>query len=142
MRARDLATPRTSIPPSESFGRAVQLVAEQGPILVVDEKRGLLGVVSDETLLRGLLPAYVRAEDLLAGVLDEQSATTLFVEAQKRKVEELLEVGDVPLVQGEDSLIEVASVMVRTGSALVAVQEEGRIIGGIALTELLAKLAR
>lgn len=52
------------------------------------------------------------------------------------------QLGDVPLVEGEDSLIEVASVMVRTSSSLVAVQDQGRIIGGIALTDLLEQLAR
>ncbi len=93
MRARDLATPRTSIPPTETFARVLQLVAEHGPILVVDEHRGLLGVISNETLLRGLLPAYVQSEDLLAGVLDEKSAATLFAKAHERKVEELLAVG-------------------------------------------------
>lgn len=142
MRARDLATPRISILPSENFGRAVELVAAHGPLLVIDEDRGLLGVISNETLLRGLLPAYVQSQDLLAGVLDEKSAATLFARAHERKVEELLAVGDVPLVAGQDSLIEVASVMVRTSSSLVAVQDEGRIIGGIALTDLLEQLAR
>ncbi|MCA1735469.1 MAG: CBS domain-containing protein [Actinobacteria bacterium] len=142
MRARDLATHQTSIPPSENFARAVQLVAEHGPLLVIDEHRGLLGVVSNETLLRGLLPAYLQAHNLLAGVLDDESAATLFARARERKVEELLGVGDVPLVDAEDSLIEVASVMVRASSPLVAVQDQGKIIGGIALTNLLTQLAR
>lgn len=39
-------------------------------------------------------------------------------------------------------MIEVASVMVRTSSSLVAVQDQGRIIGGITLTDLLEQLAR
>ena len=142
MRARELAKQQLFISPRETFRRAVELVAEHGPLLVVDDERGLLGVLSDETLLRGLLPAYVQAQELLAGVLDEQSAEMLFANAQEKKVEELLTVGEIPLVQVQDSLIEVASVMVRTSSPLVAVLEGKAILGGITLADLLAQLAR
>jgi CBS domain-containing protein len=61
---------------------------------------------------------------------------------QERKVGDFLIAGDLPLVQGEDSLIEVASAMIRTGSPLIAVLEGGRIIGGITLRDLLAQLTR
>lgn len=110
-----MSKPQTMISPKETFRRAVELVAIHGPLLVVDEERGLLGVLSDATLLRGLLPVYIQTQDLLAGVLDEHSAEALFSRAQERKVGDLL-TGDIPLVQGEDSLIEVAAAMVRTGS--------------------------
>ena len=142
MKARDLATEQVRIPPHETFRRAVELVAEHGPLLVIDDERGLLGVLSDETLLRGLLPAYVQAQELLAGVLDEHTAETLFASARERTVGELLSIGQSPLVQGDDSLIEVASVMVTTGSPLVAVLDDSEIIGGITISDLLARLAR
>lgn len=101
-----------------------------------------LGFCPTKPFLRGLLPAYVQAQQLLAGVLDEHSAEMLFSNAQERKVEELLTVEDIPLVQVEDSLIEVPSVMVRTRSPLVAVLEGKRIVGGITVADLLAQLAR
>lgn len=142
MRARDLAKQQTRIPPHETVSRAVELLAEHGPLLVVDDERGLLGVLSDETLLRGLLPAYVQAQELLAGVLDENAADTLFAKARERRVGDLLAAGQLPLVQGDDSLIEVASVMVTTGSPLVAVLEDKVIIGGITISNLLARLTR
>jgi CBS domain-containing protein len=142
MRARDLAKQQARIPPHETVRRAVELVAEHGPLLVVDDERGLLGVLSDETLLRGLLPAYVQAQELLAGVLDEEAADSLFAKARDKRVGDLLVGGQLPLVQGDDSLIEVASVMVTTGSHLVAVQDGQEIIGGITISDLLARLTR
>lgn len=42
----------------------------------------------------------VHSQDLLAGVLDEKSAATLFARAHERKVEELLAVGDVRWSRG------------------------------------------
>jgi CBS domain-containing protein len=143
MRARDLAVPHTSVLPTATVSDAVSAMADRGAILVVGDDGKLLGVVSDAVLLRGLLPAYVQVNEQLAGVLDERTAEKLFERVKNRSITELLRnVDEPPQVAGEDSLIEAASVMLRTASPLVAVVDEGRIIGEISLSDLLRHLAR
>lgn len=143
MRARDLAVPQTSVLPTATVSEAVLAMADRGAILVVGDDGKLLGVVSDAVLLRGLLPAYVQVNEQLAGVLDERTAEKLFERVKNRSITELLRnVDEPPQVAGEDSLIEVASVMLRSASPLVAVVDEGRIIGEISLSDLLRHLAR
>lgn len=143
MRARDLAVPQTSVLPTATVSEAVLAMADRGAILVVGDDGKLLGVVSDAVLLRGLLPAYVQVNEQLAGVLDERTAEKLFERVKNRSITELLRnVDEPPQVAGEDSLIEAASVMLRSASPLVAVVDEGRIIGEISLSDLLRHLAR
>lgn len=143
MRARDLAVPQTSVLPTATVSEAVLAMADRGAILVVGDDGKLLGVVSDAVLLRGLLPAYVQVNEQLAGVLDERTAEKLFERVKNRSITELLRnVDEPPQVAGEDSLIEAASVMLRTASPLIAVVDEGRIIGEISLSDLLRHLAR
>ena len=143
MRARDLATPQISVRPTATVSEAVLAMAQRGAILVVDDSGTLLGVVSDAVLLRGLLPAYVQVNEQLAGVLDEHTAEQLFERVKNREITKLLShLEELPQVAGADSLIEAASVMLRTASPLVAVVEQGKIIGGISLKDLLAHLAR
>jgi CBS domain-containing protein len=143
MRARDLAVPQTSVLPTATVSEAVLAMADRGAILVVGDDGKLVGVVSDAVLLRGLLPAYVQVNEQLAGVLDERTAEKLFERVKNRSITELLRnVDEPPQVAGEDSLIEAASVMLRTASPLVAVVDEGRIIGEISLSDLLRHLAR
>lgn len=143
MRARDLATPQISVRPSATVSDAVVAMSDRGAILVVDDDGKLLGVVSDAVLLRGLLPAYVQVNEQLAGVLDESTAEKLFERVKNRPVTELLRnLDQLPQIEGQDSLIEAASVMLKTASPLVAVVEEGKVIGGISLRDLLHQLAR
>ena len=143
MRARDLATPQISVRPTATFSEAVLAMSQRGAVLVVDDSGKLLGVVSDAVLLRGLLPAYVQVNEQLAGVLDEHTAEKLFERVKNRVITELLrDLEELPRVAGDDSLIEVSSVMLRTASPLVAVEEQGKITGGISLKDLLDHLVR
>jgi CBS domain-containing protein len=143
MRARDLATPQISVRPTATVSEAVSAMAQRRAILVVNDSGKLIGVVSDAVLLRCLLPAYVQVNEPLAGVLDEHAAEELFARVKNRTIMEFIrDVREPPQVAGDDSLIEVASMMLRTASPLVAVVEEGKIIGGISLKDLLYHLAR
>jgi CBS domain-containing protein len=121
----------------------VLAMADKRAILILDDLGKLIGVVSDTVLLRCLLPAYLQVNEPLAGVLDEHAAEDLFDRVKNHTIMELI--GDVrvpPQVAGDDSLIEVAAMMLRTASPLVAVVEEGKIIGGISVKDLLYHLVR
>ena len=102
----------------------------------------LAGVVSERDLLRSLLPSYITQAESLAGVLEEKAADVLWQRLEGKSVADLLpKDGDVlPDVQGEDTLIEVASMMVRAGTSLVAVWEGERLLGGITVSALLDRL--
>ena len=143
MLARHLATPQLSVRPTDTFVHAIGTMGQGGAILVVDDHGSLVGVLSGADLLRGLLPVYLQADEQLAGVLDEELAEKLFERVKNRLVSELLRrPEELPQVSGDSSLIEVASVMVRTASPLLAVVDGGVIVGGISLAALLDRLAR
>ena len=143
MRAREFAKPVISVLPASTVGEAVRTMGQRGAILVVDENRQLVGLISDEVLLRWLLPTYVQTDEQLAGVLDERTADLLFDRVKHRPVVELLhEAHHVPRVAGDDSLIEVAALMLRTTSPLVAVVDENQLAGEIFRRDLLYHLVR
>jgi CBS domain-containing protein len=109
--------------------------------LVVDDDT-FVGVVTDEDLLRALLPSYVGEADALARVLEEESSDRLWQRLEGRTVRDLIVQGrdEQPVVDGGATLVEVASVMVRAEAPIVAVVEDGHLIGGITIDHLLTHL--
>jgi CBS domain-containing protein len=109
--------------------------------LVVDD-RGFAGVVTEADLLEALLPRYVGQADALARVLEEGSSERLWAGLEGRTVRDLMvdERDVAPVVDGDATLIEVASVMVRAKTPIVAVVESGRMVGGITIDHLLSHL--
>ena len=109
--------------------------------LVLDDDR-FIGVVTDEDLLRALLPSYIGDADALARVLEEGSSERLWQRLEGRTVRDLMSRGrgEDPVVDGGASLVEVASVMIRAQAPIVAVIDDGRLVGGITLDHLLTHL--
>ena len=144
MKARNLASPQPVVRADAPARDAASVLARHDvrAVLVVDERDEFLGVLSDSELLRGLLPAYVDQARMLARVLEEGAAEVLYRRLEGRSVADLmLDDGDVePLVSGDDTLIEVASVMVRARAPAVGVMDDGRLIGGITIDHLLTHL--
>jgi CBS domain-containing protein len=110
--------------------------------LVVDEGDRFVGIVTDEHLLKALLPSYVGEADALARVLEEGSAERLWQRLEGRTVRDLIVGGrdEEPVVDGGATLVEVASVMVRAEARIVAVVDDGRLVGGITIDHLLTHL--
>jgi CBS domain-containing protein len=144
MKARDLCSPHASVSLDDPVSEAVRLLthAEARGVLVIDAEGRLAGVLSSEAVLRQLLPSYVTEAEALAGVLDEATSETLWRRLALRRVGDVLphrpEV--MPEVDVGDSLIEVASTMLRARTPLVGVVEQGRLVGGITLYALLDRL--
>jgi CBS domain-containing protein len=146
MRARDLARGHVSVradDPAVEAGR-VLASADVRAVLVLDGFDGFVGVLTDRALLRCLLPAYVQEVQALAGVLEERAAQLLWRRLEGKLVRDLLpeEPETLPVVEADDTLIQVASVMVRAGVPLVAARSGGRVVGAITIEALLAKLLR
>lgn len=115
---------------------------ETSAALVIDTQGGFLGVVSDEDLLRTLLPGYVGDAEALSRVLEEGTAEQLWRRLETRSLRDLMtqDRPEEPVVDSDATLVEIASVMVRADVRLVAVVEEGRLIGGVTMDHLLSHL--
>jgi CBS domain-containing protein len=142
MKALGLSSPQETLRADASAQEAAVVLAriQTSAALVVDDD-GLVGVVTDEDLLRALLPSYVGEAEALARVLGEDSSEQLWRRLEGRTVRDLIrDREEEPVVDGEATLVEVASVMVRAETPIVAVVEGGRLVGGITIDHLLTHL--
>jgi CBS domain-containing protein len=144
-RARDLAVPYPSLPTDAPAAEVARILAEEEVDVVFIERQGQLqGVVSDIGLLARLLPSYIIEDPKLAQVLEEGAADLLWRRLEGRRAAELLAKagGEIPQVEGDATLMEVAAAMAGSRAPLVAVREGGRLIGGITSSALLTRLLR
>lgn len=146
MKAEDLMEAHPIVRLEAPLSEAAHALVDPGirAVLVVDQEGQLHGVIDDAMLLRFLLPPYVAEAESLAGVLDERAADALWKRLQGRTVAEAFpgEPGELAQVEADATLIQVASSMVATRSAVVAVRREGQIVGAITLNVLLDRLLR
>lgn len=143
--ARDLAAPYPSIGMEDEAVDAARLMAEQRlPGIVVCEPDGRPSrILPGSQVLRFLIPRYVQDDEALARVIGERGAARLLDGLSGRRVRELLpdrpEV-DLAIAGPDDTVLELAVLMVRTHSPLVAVVEHGRLLGCVTLPRLLDAL--
>ncbi len=146
MKARNLASPRETLRTDDPASEAARILSRHDvrAILVVDASGEFAGVISDSELLRCLLPAYLEENESLARVMEESAAEALYRRLEGRTVADLMpeDRDDQPVVNGDDTLIEVALVMVRSRASLVGVLDGGHLIGGVAIEDLVTHLLR
>jgi CBS domain-containing protein len=146
MRARDLAVPYPLLPADAPAAEAARLLAEEKVDAVFVDRQGQLqGVVSDIGLLVRMLPGYIIEDPTLAQVMEEGAADLLWRRLEGHRVVELLPRtggAEVPQVDGNATLMQVAAVMAGARAPMVAVREGGRLIGGITSSALLTRLLR
>lgn len=146
MRASDLAEPFPVTVPDTDALQAALMMAENGqPGLIVCSEDGQpYTVLAGPALLRALLPAYLQDDPALARALDERASDELFRTLAHRTVRDLLprpsERDELPVVDADATALEVAAVMARMGSPLVAVMDGDRVIGAITVSQLLGHL--
>jgi signal-transduction protein with cAMP-binding, CBS, and nucleotidyltransferase domain len=110
------------------------------PALVVVDQRGQPhSVLPASQVVRFLVPSYVQDDPSLARVLSESMADHAADKLGSRKVSDVLprEPRELPIVQHDDTVIEVAAIMARLRCPLVAVLRDGHMIGVIAASRLL-----
>jgi CBS domain-containing protein len=146
LKARNLAGPQATISATLPAADAAAQLArvDIDSVLVVDDEGNPVGILSDEDVLRALLPTYVEETEVLARVLEEGAADILFRELEGKAVRDLLPLDrmTLPTVSADDTLIEVAQTMVRAHTRIVVVLDAGRFIGGIEIDHLLSHLIR
>lgn len=123
---------------------AVQLLADHrlSGLVVTDHTRAqAFAVLPASQVVRFLVPGYVQDDPGLAGVLTESMADHAADRLRDKTIRDLLphKRERVPIVDADDTIIEVAEIMSRMHSPLVAVVEGGRLRGVITAERLLAE---
>jgi CBS domain-containing protein len=109
-------------------------------LLVTDSSGHPYAVLPASQVVRFIVPRYVQDDPSLAGVLNESTADRCAEKLSGKKVRDVLpdHLVDVPPAHADDTIIEVAALMARLRSPLVAVVKEGRLVGVITASRVLA----
>ncbi len=120
---------------------AARMLAEHSlpGIVVVTADGQLYAVLPASEVVRFIVPSYVQDDPLLAGVLAESMADRAAEMLGGKTLRELLPQHQLtlPAVNADDTIIEVAAMMERLRSPLIAVMKQGRLHGVITTSRLL-----
>jgi CBS domain-containing protein len=120
---------------------AVRLLATRRlPGLVVTDAAGTpVTILPASQVVRLLVPPYVQEDPSLAGVLSESMADRVADKLGSKTVDAVLPKPrpDMTTVKSDDTIVEVAAVMARNRSPLVAVMSDNRLVGVITATRIL-----
>jgi CBS domain-containing protein len=113
-------------------------------IVVTDSSGRPYAVLPASQVVRFIVPSYVQDDPSLAGVLNESMADRAAEKLGEKKVRDVLpeHLTDVPAANADDTIIEVAAIMARFRSPLIAVMKEGKLHGVITASRLLAAAMR
>lgn len=144
MRARELAAEFPTVDLDTDGLEAARLLARQHlPGLIVVDSQGLPDTILPGTqVLRFTIPGYVQDDPKLARVIDERAADELCQALAGVPVRDLLPAKsrDLPVVDGDDTVLEIAAIMAQTRTPVVAVVEHGQLLGAITLDALLSRM--
>ncbi len=126
---------------------AVRLLAEHrlaGLVVGTDSSDKPYAVLPASQVVGFLLPAYVQDDPGLARVLSESIADDAADKLNGKTIRDLLPsmAQQVPVVDSDDTIIEVAAIMARTHSPLVTVVKDGKLRGVITASRLLAEVLK
>ena len=116
------------------------LASHRLPGLVVTDAQGHPhAVLPASQVVRFLVPSYVQDDPSLARVLSESMADHAADKLGSRRVGDVLprDRPELPVVNHDDTVIEVAAIMARLRSPLVAVMRGTELIGVISASRLL-----
>jgi CBS domain-containing protein len=121
--------------------QAVEMLAQRRlPGLIVTDRNGRpSSVLPASQVVRFLVPSYVQEDPSLARVIDETLADRVADKLAGATVRKLLPAGPAerPVVNHDDTLLEIAAIMARLHSPLVAVVKGDQILGAITASRLL-----
>lgn len=145
MRAEDLAAPFPTVSMDTPAMDAARLLAGQNlpGLIVVDDGGHPTTILPGTQVLRMAIPAYCQDDPALARVIDEAAADLFIRNVGDRTVAELLprERRELPIVGPDATVLEIAAIMARSRSPLVAVAgKDKRLLGAITLDALLDRM--
>jgi CBS domain-containing protein len=121
---------------------AAQIMAKSRlPGLVVTDKSDRpYAILPASQVVKFVVPQYIQADPSLAAVIDEPAADRIAAQLAGKTVQDLLpeHPAELPTVAADDTVLELAAVMARMRSPLVAVLSEGRIVGVVTASRLLS----
>ena len=121
---------------------AARMLAEHRlPGIVVTDSLGKpYAVLPASQVVRFIVPRYIQDDPSLAGVLNESTADRAADKLSGKTVRDVLpeHLLDVPAAHADDTIIEVAALMARLRSPLIAVIKDGKLHGVITASRLLA----
>lgn len=126
---------------SPALEAARMLVEHSLPGIVVLTADGqLYAVLPASQVVRFIVPRYVQDDPLLARVLAESVADRAAEKLGGKTIRELLPQHQLtrPIANADDTIIEVATIMGRLRSPLIAVMKQGKLHGVITAPRLLA----
>ena len=136
-----MAEPCPVVDLDSSALEAAQLLAERRlPALVVTEREGTPhAILPASQVVRFLVPGYVQDDPTLARVMNESMADRACDQLRGKRVRDLLpsDRRELPVVNHDDTIIEVAAIMARLRCPLAAVMKDHRLIGVISASRLL-----
>jgi CBS domain-containing protein len=141
MRAEQIAEEFPVVALDSNALDAVRLLATHRlPGLVVTDRAGRpVTILPASQVVRLMVPAYVQEDPSLAGVLSESMADRIADKLGGKSVEAVLpkRPPDMATVKADDTIVEVAAIMARNRSPLVAVMSGEGLVGVITATRLL-----
>ena len=145
MRARDLAADYPTVRADSPVIEAARLLAGENlpGLVVVDHQDRPVTVLPGTQVLRLGVPAYCQEDPALARVVDEAHADVFLRELADRTVAECLpeRPRELPVVHPDATVLEIAALMARTRSPLVAVVAvDGSLTGVVTLDALLDRM--
>jgi CBS domain-containing protein len=126
---------------SNALEAARTMAEHRLPGIVVTDSSGLpFAVLPASQVVRFIVPTYVQDDPSLAGVIDESWADKAAEKLAGKSVRDVLpeHLQDIPSANFDDTIIEVAALMARLRSPLIAVVKEGKFHGVITASRLLA----
>lgn len=146
MRARDLVREFPVVGLDTPAVEAARLLAGQNlPGLIVTDRDGLpVTVLPGTQVLRLAVPQYCQDDPALARMIDEAHADLFLRQLGDRSVADCLPAPgrrkDLAVVSPAATVLEIAALMARTRTPLVAVVEGGRLLGAVTLDDLLDRV--
>lgn len=142
MRARELAEPFLTVQLDTDAVTAARTIGDehQPGLIVCDEQGRPHTVLPGSQVLRFMIPTYVQDDPTLARVYGETEADKLMTRLSQKKVRDLLprrhDRDELPVVDADATSLEVAAVMARMHSPIVAVVEDDRVLGAVTVSRL------
>lgn len=145
VRARDLAAQYPTVRTDTPVIEAARLLAGQDlpGLIVVDDHGRPVTILPGTEVLRMAVPTYCQDDPALARVIDEAAADVFLTQLGDRNVAQALPARrrELPVVEDDATALEIAALMARASSPLVAVVDDaGVLLGAVTLDGLLDRI--
>jgi CBS domain-containing protein len=142
MLARDLVEDYPSVHVDDDALDAARLMGEHRlrGVVVTGEGGRPIAVLPASQVVRFVIPTDIQQDPSLARVLDEQAADRIVNELAGRRVGDLLppRTKDLPVLHGDDTVLELAALMARLRCPLVAIVDDDNVLGVVTASRLLS----